>query len=437
VVRPEAHPLTRSAADLRSDLLTIVRAGIASASARLLVERALDRGAVRAEAPVWLVAAGKAAPAMAGAAAARLGSGLLGGLVVAPHTANLPAGLDQITGGHPVPSPGSETAGRRALEFVGQLGPEAALVVLLSGGASALLAVPAAGLTLDDKVRTTRRLLAGGADIASLNAVRKHLSAIKGGWLAAATGAACRTLAVSDVVGDDLSVIGSGPTVPDPTTFGVAREVLERFGGLEAYPPAVVARLDLGAAGRVPETPKPGDRRLARATAVVVGGRRDAEAGAAREAGRRGYRVVHLDHPVVGEARAAGAALIDRALTLPASAPVCVLSSGETTVQVTGAGKGGRNQELVLAASAPLGRAGGRPIAIASVGTDGVDGPTDAAGALADTTTIGRAVAAGLDAPAAYLARNDAYAFFDALGDLIRTGATDTNVGDLQVILLA
>ena len=324
-----------------------------------------------------------------------------------------------------------------------------ALLVLLSGGASALMAVPADGITLDDKRRATERLLKAGADIHALNCVRKHLSALKGGWLAARAPALSRTLAVSDVVGDDLSAIASGPTVADSTTFADALSVLEKYGGVDAYPAAVGARLTSGARGDIPETPKANDPRLARASASVIGNRRDAMNGAGREAAARGYTVICVDEAVVGEARAAADAWlraiiggvdqpprIRRFGETGSSGPTCIVSSGETTVHVVGRGKGGRNQEFALALAEPLANLGA-PAVAASAGTDGIDGPTDAAGAIVDSTTLERARSACLRPPARYLDDNDAYAFFHALGDLILTGPTDTNVGDLQVLLFS
>ncbi|PYR58340.1 MAG: glycerate kinase [Acidobacteria bacterium] len=378
---------------------------------------------------------------MAATAARLLGARVRAGVVIGAGRApngDAPSALETFVGGHPVPTPDSERAGRRALAIAGALAAEESLLVLLSGGASALMAVPADGLTLDDKRRTTERLLRAGADIQALNAVRKHLSSIKGGWLAARTRGPSRTFAVSDVVGDDLSVIASGPTVPDASTFADALDVLRRFGGVDAYPKAVVARLEKGDRGEVPETPKPGDARLSRADAAVIGGRRDAMEGAAREAAARGYQVVRLEDPVVGEARTTAPSHLRLVMARVAGVgrPVCVVSSGETTVRVTGRGKGGRNQEFALAAAEPLASLG-VPAAAASIGTDGVDGPTDAAGALVDSTTIARAQTAGLGPPGRYLDDNNAYAFFEALGDLIHTGPTDTNVGDLQVILFS
>jgi hydroxypyruvate reductase len=384
-----------------------------------------------------VIAAGKAAPAMAAAAARRLGSRVRAGLVVASVSAPVPAGFESIVGGHPIPTLESERAGRRALELAGGLEDGERLLVLVSGGASALMAVPADGVTLDDKRATTDRLLRAGADIHALNTVRKHLSAIKGGWLAARARGACDALVISDVVGDDPSFIASGPTVADVTRFEDAMDVLRRFGGEAAYPSAVVSRLTQGISGAVAETPKPGDPRLAQTRTAVIGSRRHAMAGALAAAAALGYHTLRLDDAVVGEARTTAVAHLRAVLSRAAGLgrPGCIVSSGETTVHVTGGGTGGRNQEFALA-SADLLNVAGEAAVVASVGTDGIDGPTDAAGALADSTTIDRAAAAGL-VPGRFLSDNNAYAFFDALGDLIHTGPTGTNVGDLQVILLA
>ena len=376
---------------------------------------------------------------MATGAARRLGARIRAGLVIGVAPEAVPAGFESIIGGHPLPTAASEAAGRKALALAASLAADEMLLVLISGGASALMAVPAGGVTLDDKRATTGRLLRAGADIHALNTVRKHLSALKGGWLAARAPGACHTLVVSDVVGDDPSVIASGPTVADASRFQDALEVLARFGGEAAYPPAVVERLRRGADrdAAVPETPKPDDPRLRRASTTIIGSRRDAMAGAATEAASLGYEILRVDDPVIGDARTTAVSHLRTVLARAAGVgrPVCIVSSGETTVHVTGAGKGGRNQEFVLAAARLLAEIGA-PAMLASVGTDGIDGPTDAAGAIADPTTIGRADAAGLS-PERHLSDNNAYAFFDALGDLIHTGPTGTNVGDLQVFLLA
>jgi hydroxypyruvate reductase len=439
VVRSQAHALTRSLHALRHDLDAIVRAGIRAVDADRLVTRAASAEAIAAPG-LRVIAAGKAARPMAKAAVHLFAGRIRTGIIVSVEPVDtVGPPFMTIIGGHPTPTPESERAGRRALELAASLGHDETLLVLLSGGASSLMAVPAEGLTLDDKRAATSHLLRAGADIHALNTVRKHLSAIKGGWLAARTRGACRTFAISDVVGDDLTIIGSGPTVADTSTFADALDVVRRFGGEAAYPPAVVARLRRGAAGAddVPETPKPGDPRLSRAVTTLVGGRRDAMAGAGREAESRGYHVVQIDRAIIGEARGAGPAHLAAvfATVHDAPRPTCVVSSGETTVRVVGDGRGGRNQEFVLAAAGFL-DARGVPAAAASVGTDGIDGPTDAAGALIDSATAARARAAGLDLQS-FLDHNNAYVFFDALGDLIRTGPTDTNVGDLQVVLLA
>jgi glycerate 2-kinase len=382
------------------------------------------------------IAAGKAAAPMAKAAASVLKTRLRAGLLAAP-AAEAFGSFHAIASGHPVPDEGSERAGRRALEMAASLRPDETLLVLLSGGASALLAVPAEGLLLDEKQRATVQLLKAGADIHALNTVRKHLSAIKGGWLASRSAGPVRTFVISDVVGDDVSVIASGPTVPDPSTFADARQLLERYGGASAYPAAVVARLDRGARGELPETPKPVYPGLVKSDIKIIGSRRDSMLGAQGRALSLGYEVVRIEEPVIGEARVSALAHVRAAVAsaLDRPRPLCIVSSGETTVNVTGHGKGGRNQEFALASAELLSQFGG-PAALASVGTDGVDGPTDAAGALVDSMTIARAERERLR-PDRFLADNNAYAFFSALGDLIHTGPTGTNVGDLQVILLA
>jgi glycerate 2-kinase len=375
---------------------------------------------------------------MATAAIEEIGSRAVSGLVIAPSPADVPAPLIALVAQHPLPGERSENAGRRALALAREASRDDCLLVLLSGGASSLMAVPADGVTLEDKRRTTGVLLRAGADIYALNAVRKHLSAIKGGWLAASSPARCRTLAVSDVVTNDPSVIGSGPTFGDTTTFEDAANVLRRFGGFDAFPAAVVERLRRGPDGKHAETPKPGDQRLARSEVTIIGSRADAMRGAAAEATARGYHVLVVDTAVTGEARAAARThlrdVLARAAMLPR--PLCVISSGETTVTVTGTGTGGRNQEFALAATEALHVVGCRAV-LASVGTDGIDGPTNAAGAIVDSTSLARAEAAGLPAHEAFLSNNDSHAFFLALGDLINTGATGTNVGDLQILLLA
>jgi hydroxypyruvate reductase len=423
--------------------MAVVCAALRAADAGSLVRAALSdtgvRRSMRSAAEIDLVAVGKAARAMLTAlvdSPERPPLRHIVGVSSQPQEASS-AGTRWYCADHPVPDARSVTAARAVLEIAASERDRELLVLLLSGGASALMALPAAGISLRDKRQTSERLLQDGAEVHALNAVRKHLSAIKGGQLAAAAGGSVLTLAVSDVVGDDVSSIGSGPTAPDSSTFAEALEVLEEHGGRCAYPRAVVARLTDGAAGRIGETPKPGDPRLARSRSLVIGGLYTALAGARAAAESRGYLVHVIDEPVLGRARAAAPGLIEVALRAIRGrpGPHCVLAGGETTVRVSGTGTGGRNQECALAMADWIGALGPAAVA-ASVGTDGVDGPTDAAGGLVDSTTLTRAEVAGIGSPTQHLDDNNSYAFFDALGDVIRTGPTSTNVGDLQIIMV-
>jgi len=336
--------------------------------------------------------------------------------------------------GHPCPSPASEDAGRAAL-FEADLSVQegAPLVVCLSGGASAMLAVPAPGLTIADKAEATAVLLRAGLDISELNLVRRHLSAIKGGRLAARAGRSI-TLAISDVctpVEDDPLVIGSGPTVGDDTSPGAALAVLERHGLANQLPPAAIRCLRDTANGRGDAPVRPTDPRLRQAAYWVVASRKAAMRAAADVAARLGYATHVVAEPTVGDAATASRSLGDalRAMRRPA----CVIASGETTVRVLGGGKGGRNQQLALGALEAL--AGLEPSALASIGTDGVDGPTDAAGAMVDSAMWPQLGSSARDVVGDALARCDAYRLLDRLGALVRTGPTATNVGDLQVWL--
>jgi hydroxypyruvate reductase len=407
-----------------------------------LVERALRDAEVLAQvgsaAALDVIAAGKAAGVMVNAFAGASNVATRRMLAIGPaRPPVLSAGVEWIDAGHPLPNDGSLAGARQALAIAGAAGPDDLLLVLLSGGGSALMALPVGGITLPEKQQTARILMEQGASIHELNTVRKHLSAIKGGQLAAAARGRVLTLAVSDVVGDDLSVIASGPTVADDSTFAAALEVLALRGGHERYPVGVVQRLRGGAAGQYSETPHAGDSRLARATARVIGPQRGAIEGAHTAATALGYGVLVVSEPVTGEARIAAVRHVEHLAgqigSLPK--PLCVISSGETTVTVVGKGKGGRNQEFAYVMAKSIGRLG-QSVAAASIGTDGIDGPTDAAGAVVDESTFARARAAGIEDPDSYLINNNTYEFFDALKDLIRTGPTSTNVGDLQVVLV-
>ncbi|MEW6319841.1 MAG: DUF4147 domain-containing protein [Acidobacteriota bacterium] len=441
MVRRTPRPLSLTVTALRVDARRIAEAGVAAASARRLVARALSTESLRQRlhgGPLTVVAAGKASCAMVAAVTEALGHVPRAALAVGTHLSGpLDARVEWREAGHPLPDARSVAAAARALDLARAVPAGGILLVLLSGGASALLALPAEGVTLDEKQRVVGALLRGGADIHALNAVRKHLSAIKGGRLAAACPGTAVTLAISDVVGDDLSVIGSGPGVADPSTWADARDALERWTASGEVPPAVRAAVQAGLEGRRPESPKPGDRGLARAEGHLIGSARDAREGAAREARRLGYTVIVRDAPVTGEARRTAPAWLDEALASAGrAARVCVISSGETTVQVRGGGRGGRNQEFGLALVPLLAALPGLAVA-ASVGTDGIDGVTDAAGALVDSTSLARAAARGLAPPDRALDDNDAYPWLSALGDVVRTGPTDTNVGDLQILVRA
>ena len=354
-------------------------------------------------------------------------------LGIGPGSAPRIPGTTWHQGAHPIPDERSVAAARSAIQLAAAMASPDLLVVLMSGGASALMALPDAGLSLDDKRATTARLLAEGASIAELNSVRTHLSAIKGGRLAAATTARVLTLAISDVTGDNPATIGSGPTVPDPTTFVDALSVLDRRGGFRAYPAAVLEHLRAGVAGGIPETPKAFSD--GRATTKIVASNGSALAGAAACARTLGYRTHVLTEPLVGDARAAGRALIHTALALrDAHQATCVLSGGETTVRVTGRGIGGRNQECAVQMSIELD--GQVATYAASVGTDGIDGPTNAAGGVVDEGTLRRLRLRGIDVERA-LANNDSYTVLAAVDALIVTGPTGTNVGDMQIVLMA
>jgi glycerate-2-kinase len=430
----------------------VVRAALAAVDAGALVRAALETPDVirilRSAAAIDVVAVGKAAQPMILAPPAVLPRAPFRHVIGISHQAakRLPPGVQWHVTSHPVPGAASVDAAQAVLRTARAATARDLLLVLLSGGASAMMALPAEGISLDDKRHASQQLLKRGAEVHALNGVRKHLSAIKGGQLAAASPGSVLTLAVSDVVGDDLSAIGSGPTVPDATTFADALRALERYGGTSAYPSTVVQRLLDGSGGVVPETPKPGDPRLARSTAHVIGTSRTAVDAARAAADALGYSVHVIEEPMTGDARTAGHGLVEAASrlrppleaarTTVREAPLCLLAAGETTVEVVGAGWGGRNQECALGMVRRLNTFGRRAAGV-SIGTDGIDGPTDAAGAIVDTTTLSRAMTAGLDAPERYLENNDSYRFFDRIGDLIRTGPTGTNVGDLQVILVA
>lgn len=390
---------------------------------------------------VWVVGAGKAAVAMVAALVGILGSMITAGLVITKHGHRAPAldagPVETVEAGHPLPDSAGVEGARRMAELLGKVKERDLVLAVLSGGGSALLTLPATDLSPPDLQETTDLLLRSGATIVELNTVRRHLSSIKGGRLAQrAFPAQTIGLILSDVVGDPLDAIASGPTAPDPTTFRDAWAVLERYGLTEQVPARVKAHIHAGIEGSRPETPKPGEALFERVQNVVIGSNRLAAEAAVHEAERQGLNALLLSTYVEGEARQVGrvaAALVKELVyhDRPVPRPACLVWGGETTVTVRGQGKGGRNQELALAAALSI--TGLPNVALVCLGTDGTDGPTDAAGAVATGDTITRARAVGLDA-SAHLEDNDAYPFFDTLGDLILTGPTGTNVNDLLFI---
>lgn len=399
---------------------------------------------------IWVVGGGKAATAMAAALQDLLGDRLTGGLIVTKYGHADPqqdtGPIVAVEAGHPIPDEAGVNGAGRMRSLLRQATQKDLVFAVLSGGGSALLTLPAPGLTLANLQSTTDLLLRSGATIVELNAVRKHLSQIKGGGLARmAAPAPVISLILSDVVGDPLDVIASGPTAPDPTTLADAWAVLERYDLARRVPQAVRERLlpalgetglPEGAAGEPAETPKPGDSLFRQVQNLIIGSNRLAAEAAVAAARAGGLNALLLSTFVEGEARqvarvAAALAKEMVACDRPVPRPACVVWGGETTVTVRGSGKGGRNQELALAAA--LAMEGLPHVLLVALGTDGTDGPTDAAGAVATGETIARARALGLDAEGC-LENNDAYPFFAALDDLIRTGPTGTNVNDLLFV---
>jgi hydroxypyruvate reductase len=417
--------------DHRKLLRDMFDAAVAAASPALCVPRHLPKPP---KGRTVVVGAGKAAAAMAAAVEASW-SGPIEGLVVTRYGHSVPCRhIEVIEAAHPVPDAAGREAARRILEKVAGLAPEDLVLCLLSGGGSALLSLPAPGVTLEDKQAINRALLRSGAPIDEMNCVRKHLSAIKGGRLAvAAAPARVVSLMISDVPGDDPSVIASGPTVPDATTSADAIAILQSYG-IE-NPQSVMAHLQSSAA----ETPKPGDPRFRNVTNLVVATPQDALEAASRVARAAGFQPLILGNAIEGEARDvglvhAGIARQVAGFGQPIAPPCALISGGETTVTVRGNGRGGRNAEFLLSLALALdGQAG---IAAIAADTDGIDGSEDNAGAVLLPDTLDRAARAGLN-PQAHLANNDAYPVFARLGDLVITGPTRTNVNDFRAILVA
>ncbi len=432
----------------RADLIRIFAAAVAAVDARDVVAKALSgsipghqeiASVIDGTRRVKVLAVGKAAIGMATQAESQLKTKIERGLIVAPlppEGITVPSKFELLISSHPLPDTSSEVAGRAVLDFVGRVEGDELLLFLLSGGASALMCAPADGITLADKIAVTASLLRSGASIRELNTVRKHLSAIKGGGLLSKLRRSVPVLSLilSDVPGDDLATIGSGPTVADPTTFADAIAVLKRRKLWGRTPEAVRERLELGNAGAIDETVKSADPALARVSNVIIGNNATAQDAAADAARSLGYTVqrwgdLSRDAEAIGRDFAAYLAGITQER-------VCVIAGGEPIVTVKGSGLGGRAQHCALATAIGL-DSGNRDARISALfaGTDGIDGPTDAAGAVIIPTTVSRGREAGFDA-AGSLRQNDAYSFFKALGDLLITGPTGTNVTDLFIGLI-
>lgn len=430
--------------NLRRDALTIFGAALKAADAGFAVRQMWRTAMMGIQVGdfdrVYVIAAGKAAAPMAKAIQERIGDAITSGLVVTKygHVRTRSPHWDVIEAGHPIPDEGGLRAAEAVRSLLQTINARDLLIIAISGGASALLSAPVPTLSLQDKQITTDLMLRAGANIQELNTVRKHLSFLKGGRLAAlAYPATVVTLVLSDVIGDPLDVIASGPTAADSTTFGDALQVLKTLNLLRDIPEPVRKHLQRGAKGHVDETPKPRSPVFANVRNVIVGSNRLALQAAARQAKSLGYKTLLLSSAMEGEARQVAqvhAAILREVIASgnPAEAPACLLSGGECTVTVRGSGRGGRAQEFALAAASCL--AGLPRVLLLSAGTDGTDGPTDAAGAMVTGATVAKGREKGLVA-ADFLARNDSYAFLNAVQQLVKTGATGTNVMDVCIML--
>jgi glycerate 2-kinase len=445
------YSVCMSLAKLREDALTIFHAGLKAVDPARAVTKYLRRQGQKLNVNgqvydlpdydgVYVVGMGKAAAAMAQAVEEILGDRLESGIVNVKYGYALPLHTVKVKeAGHPVPDKAGLEGTEEIIELLRQTGERDLVICLISGGGSALLPYPAEGLTLEDKQHVTRLLLECGATIHEINAVRKHISKVKGGKLARlAHPSTLISLILSDVIGDNLDTIASGPTVPDESTFADCLDILNKYGMEEKVPGAVLKALMDGSRGVIEETPKADDPVFRRTQNVIVGSNILALKAAKQKAQELGYNSLILSSFIEGETREvakAHTAIAKEILSTgnPIEAPACIISGGETTVTIRGNGLGGRNQEFALVSA--IGIDGLDKTVILSGGTDGTDGPTDAAGAIVDGTTVQRASEIGLDAER-YLDENDSYHFFKALGDLIITGPTRTNVMDLRLALV-
>lgn len=389
---------------------------------------------------IYVVGAGKATAPMAAAIEELLGDSIAEGLIIVKygHTCPLKK-INIVEAGHPVPDQNGVEGAERILEIAKKAGKDDLIISLISGGGSALLTLPAAGLSLENKRNVTEILLACGASIHEINTIRKHLSAIKGGRLAVtASPATMVSLILSDVVGDNLDAIASGPTVPDNSTFRDCIRIIEKYQIMEKLPVPVKEHFLAGVEGTVEETPPKDHMAFTKTNTIVIGNNFEALAASEREAKNRGYSTLILSSYIEGETE--HVARVHTAIARqiqqtghPITPPACILSGGETTVTMKGSGKGGRNQEFVLCSVRDI--AGEAPVVVLSGGTDGNDGPTEAAGAIADNFTLQESVSQNLNLDE-YLQNNDSYHFFQKLNDLLITGPTNTNVMDIRLMLI-
>jgi glycerate 2-kinase len=438
--------------NLRESALGIFSAALKAADPRVAIQRVVQReGKVLhvgtsdydlARGRVYVVGFGKAGAAMAHAIELICGDKIVQGLVCVKYGHGMPLALESIQlheAGHPLPDANSIRGAEKILAVLDEANADDLVICLISGGGSAILELPAPGVSLEDMRATTDALLRSGATINELNTVRKHISQVKGGQLARrAHGAHFISLILSDVIGSPLDTIASGPTAPDSTTFADALDVIELRNVRSQLPPSIVHHIERGVRGEIAETPKPEDPIFLRVQNVIIADNERACQAAMETARLGGFNTVLLTSYLQGEAREVAKMFAAIAKEIaqsnqPVPRPACVIAGGETTVTVRGKGKGGRNQELALAAAIEI--AGMENVVVLSGGTDGSDGPTDAAGAIADGSTRERAAARGLDARD-YLSNDDAYHFFQPLDDLIITGPTNTNVNDVMIVLV-
>lgn len=430
--------------EVRAHVLQILEAGLSAAMPETAIKQAVSfdghtlrvgRREFRPKGRIVVIGFGKASVRMAKAVEDLLGSAIDRGAVISPFEGQLER-IEVLVGTHPLPSERNVKAARRLVKLAEGLGEGDLLLVLISGGGSALFSLPVEGVTIEEKAIVSSQLMRAGADIYELNAVRKHISRVKGGRLSKiAWPATLVSLIVSDVVGDRLDTIASGPTAPDETTFTDALEAIQMHG-IQA-PESIVSYLRRGIKGEVEETPKPGDSVFSRTHNFIVAGNLKSLRTMAKRAQELGYKPFILTSRLVGEAREVAKAVCSVLLSCrvdgePFKPPACLIAGGETTVTVMGNGVGGRNQELALAACIEI---KGHNIVLASMGSDGIDGTSDAAGALVDGNTARRAREKGLD-PKAFLRGNDSHTFFKKVGGTIYTGPTGTNVNDFIIGLV-